>query len=95
VILNSFSLGWPKRGQTDLGGRYIATDFKVQPDFVLMAQAYKCYGERVERPEDLRGALTRALEANKQGQPAIIDVIVDETEVGPGFVAYETAKKVK
>ena len=62
---------------------------------MLMAQAYKCYGERVERPEDLRGALTRALEANKQGQPAIIDVIVDETEVGPGFVAYETAKKVK
>lgn len=95
VILNTFSLGWPKRGQTSMGERYIATDFEVQPDFVLLAQAYHCYGERIEKPEEIKAALQRALEANKAGKPAILDVIVDETEVGPGFVVYETEKKVQ
>ncbi len=95
VILNSFSFGWPKRGQVTLGNRFIATNFEVQPDFVAMAEAYGCYGERVENPDDLQGAFQRALEANNAGQPAILDIIVDETEVGPAFVAYETAKKVK
>ncbi len=95
VILNSFSFGWPKRGQVTLGNRFIATNFEVQPDFVAMAEAYGCYGERVENPDNLQGAFQRALEANNAGQPAILDIIVDETEVGPAFVAYETAKKVK
>lgn len=89
VILNSFSLGWPKFGQKALGGRYIATDFEVQPDFVKMAHAYKCYGERVEKPEEIRGALERALKANESGKPAILDIIIDPDDLAEGFLAYK------
>jgi len=89
VILNSFSLGWPKFGQKALGGRYIATDFKVQPDFVKMAHAYSCYGERVEKPAEIRSALERALKANESGKPAILDIIIDPDDVAEGFLAYK------
>ena len=89
VILNSFSLGWPKFGQKALGGRYIATDFEVQPDFVKMAHAYKCYGVRVEKPEEIRGALERALKANESGKPAILDIIIDPDDLAEGFLAYK------
>lgn len=88
VILNNFSLGWPKVGQKELGGRYIATDFTVQPDFVQMAHAYSCYGERIEKPEDIRGALERALKANESGKPAILDFIVDPDDLAEGFNLY-------
>ncbi|MDK2896800.1 MAG: acetolactate synthase large subunit [Candidatus Atribacteria bacterium] len=88
VILNNFSLGWPKVGQKELGGRYIATDFAVQPDFVQMAHAYSCYGERVEKPEDIRGALKRALKANESGKSAILDFIIDPEDLAEGFKLY-------
>jgi len=89
VILNSFSLGWTKLGQKDLGERYIATDFTVQPDFVQMAHSYRCYGERIEKPEDIHDALKRALKANESGQSAILDFIVDYEDVAEGFKAYK------
>lgn len=89
VILNSFSLGWPKFGQKAMGGRYIATDFKVQPDFVQMAHAYSCYGEQIKKPAEIRGALERALKANESGKPAILDFIIDPDDVAEGFIAYK------
>lgn len=95
IILNTFSLGWPKLGQKALGGRYIVTDFHFQPDFVQMAKAYGCYGERVEKPEDIRGALERALKTNESGQPAILDIIVDPDDVSEGFIAFQELKNKK
>ena len=88
VILNGFSLGWPKLTQKELGGRYIATDFTTQPDFAQMAKAYGCQGERVDRPEEIRGALERALQANESGKSAILDCIIDPDDVSEGFEAY-------
>jgi acetolactate synthase-1/2/3 large subunit len=38
VVLDNRSLGWIKFGQKRLGGRYIAVDYEVQPDFVQIAQ---------------------------------------------------------
>ncbi|HET6477933.1 MAG TPA: biosynthetic-type acetolactate synthase large subunit [Dehalococcoidales bacterium] len=43
-------------------------------DFVKFAEAYDAYGQRVEKPEEIRPALQRALETNR---PSIIEVIVD------------------
>ncbi len=89
IILNSFSLGWPKLGQKALGDRYIATDYKVQPDFVQMAQAYSCYGEQVKEPAEIRHALERALKANESGKPAILDIIIDPDDLAEGFIEYK------
>ena len=88
VVFNNFSLGWPKFNQKRRGNRYIATDFKIQPDFVKIAEASKCYGERVEKPGDIRPALKRALNANRQGRPAVIEFIVDGWDFPPGFLNF-------
>ncbi len=49
-------------------GRMLGTDFTVQPDFAAIAEACGCHGERVERSEDLVGALERALQANRDAR---------------------------
>jgi acetolactate synthase-1/2/3 large subunit len=85
VVLNNFSLGWVKFNQKRRRNRTIATDFKIQPDFVQVAKACACYGERVEKPSDIRPALERALKANHEGKPAVIEFIVDGWDFAPGF----------
>ena len=93
VVLDNRSLGWVKFGQRRLGGRYIATDYEAQPDFARLAQACGCYGENVEQPEEVRGALERALQANQAGQPAVVALSVDGWDFSEGFYAYYGMKK--
>jgi len=88
VILNNFSLGWIKFAQRNRGNRFISTDYKVQPDFVQIARANQCYGERVEKPQDIRDALGRALKATRKGVPAVLDFIVDGWNFAPGFKRF-------
>jgi len=92
VVLDNRGLGWIKFGQQRLGGRYIATDYSAQPDFALLAQACGCYGENVTRPEEVHGALERALRANAEGQPAVIVFAVDGETFAEGFHAYYALK---
>jgi acetolactate synthase-1/2/3 large subunit len=88
VVLDNRSLGWIKYGQKRLGERYISVDYTTQPDFVQLAQASSCYGERVEKPEEVRGALERALKANNEGKPAVLAFSVDPWDFSEGFHAY-------
>jgi acetolactate synthase-1/2/3 large subunit len=85
IVLNNFSLGWIKYHQRNLGARYIATDFKVQPDFVKIAEANQCFSERAEKPEDIRPVLERALSVTQNGTPAVVEFLVDGWDFSPGF----------
>ncbi|MEM4523334.1 MAG: thiamine pyrophosphate-binding protein [Nitrososphaeria archaeon] len=85
IILNNFSYGWPKWIQKKIFGKATATDFIIQPDFVKFAEANKCYGERVDRPRNIRSALENALKANLNGVPAILDFIIDPEDCPKGF----------
>ena len=61
-------------------------------DFVKFAEAYGAYAERVEKPEEIKPALRRAVELDR---PAVIDIIVErETDASMGvtldkIVEYE------
>jgi acetolactate synthase-1/2/3 large subunit len=88
VVLDNRSLGWIKYGQKRLGERYIAVDYETQPDFVQLARACSCYGERVEKPDEVKGALERALRANNEGKPAVLAFAVDPWDFSEGFHAY-------
>ena len=72
---------------TNYGGRVVGTILR-HSDYAGMAKALGAHGERVEKPEDLKGALERAL-ANA---PALIDVVTSQKVVssdaikGLGFV---------
>jgi acetolactate synthase-1/2/3 large subunit len=57
-------------------GRVYGTDL-VNPDFDALARAYGCLGERVARTADFEAAFGRALAANRNGQPALLELMVD------------------
>jgi acetolactate synthase-1/2/3 large subunit len=57
--------------------RYSHTGLGSTPDFVKLAEAFGCYGERVEKPEELKDALHNAFES---GKPAVIDMIVGKED---------------
>ena len=69
------------------GGRVVGTTLR-HADYAGMARALGAHGERVERAEDLAGALERAL----KNAPALIDVVTSQSAVssdarkGLGFV---------
>ena len=69
------------------GGRIVGTTLR-HSDYAAMARALGAHGERVENPDDLPGALERALE----NAPAVIDVVTSQGVVssdarkGLGFV---------
>jgi len=56
---------------------YSHTGLGMTPDFVKLAEAFGCYGERVEKPEELKGALNNAFES---GKPAVIDMVVGKED---------------
>jgi acetolactate synthase-1/2/3 large subunit len=72
---------------TNYGGRVVGT-LLAHSDYAAMARAFGAHGERVEKPEDLPGAIERAL----VNAPALVDVVTSQTVVssdatkGLGFV---------
>jgi acetolactate synthase I/II/III large subunit len=90
VFIVSNNAGWNIEvfdQDTNYGGRVVGTRLR-HSDYAAMARALGAHGERVEKPEDLEGAIRRAL-ANA---PAVVDVVTSQTVVssdarkGLGFV---------
>ncbi|MCS6780761.1 MAG: thiamine pyrophosphate-binding protein [Geminicoccaceae bacterium] len=73
--------------ETNYGGRVVGT-LLAHADYAALGRALGAHGERVERPEELRPALERALAR----APAVVDVLTSRTAVssdakkGLGFV---------
>ncbi|MFQ6095901.1 MAG: thiamine pyrophosphate-dependent enzyme, partial [Candidatus Bathyarchaeia archaeon] len=53
-------------------------------DFVKLAEAYGIAAERVEVPDDIRPALERAVKANEQARPYLIDFITRSVDASTG-----------
>ncbi len=85
IVLNNFSLGWIKLHEKVRRGRFLAVDFDVQPDFVKIAEASGCYGEKVIKPDGIKSALLNALKENQRGIPSVLDFIVDPWDFPEGF----------
>ncbi|HEY6525050.1 MAG TPA: thiamine pyrophosphate-binding protein [Solirubrobacteraceae bacterium] len=56
--------------------RIIGTEPAFQPDLAMLARACGCHGERVTDRDDVAGAIDRALSANADGVPAVLDFVV-------------------
>ena len=61
-------------------GYSVAADLRPGTRYDEVVQALGCEGELVERPEQLRGALERALGANR---PALVNVLTDPSVAYP------------
>ena len=80
VIVNNGTYGTIRMHQErDYPGHVIATDI-TNPDFVLFAQSFGAYGERVEKTEEFGEAFERA---RASGKPALIELMVDKEAITP------------
>ncbi len=74
IVGNDRAFGDTKESQRlKFGERYIGVDF-TDINYGNVAQAFNCYGERVEDPKEIKPALERAFES---GKPAVIDIVIE------------------
>ena len=85
VVANNSCWGMIKsklKGQ--LKKRYCDVDFPPT-NYAEIAKGFGCYGEKIDKPEDIRPALQRAIDSKK---PAVIDInIAFETPLAMQFLA--------
>ena len=75
-VLNNRNLEYVKQNQRMLyESRFLSSDH-LDVDFARIAQAFGCFGERVESSDGLEEALGRALDC---GKPAVVDVVTVES----------------
>jgi acetolactate synthase-1/2/3 large subunit len=75
IVANNGAWQIEVHDQTDTHGKVVGTRLQFA-DHAAMARAFGLHGERVERAEDLAGAIGRALAVVAQGRPALLDVLV-------------------
>lgn len=77
IVINNSSYASTKNFQRRFfGGRYYGNDFG-NPDYAALAESFGAYGARVERIEQIAGALSGCFAAAGEGRPAVMDVICD------------------
>jgi acetolactate synthase-1/2/3 large subunit len=62
-------------GEAVRAGKVIGTPIQPRPDYVKLAEAYGGWGEKVEKPGDVRAALTRGLEQSRS-RLALVDLVL-------------------
>jgi len=88
VVFNNSSLGFVELEMKAAGLLDYGTDL-VNPDFAKLAESAGILGVRVEKPEELRPALLKAL---AHDGPALVDVIVNRQELSmPPTISAEQA----
>jgi acetolactate synthase-1/2/3 large subunit len=94
VVNNNSSLAQPRPRLEDWTQRKTPwirhCDFG-EVNFAKAAEAFGCYGVRVERPNELAEAIRKAHDSRK---PAIVDVVTDKREYAPIGLVRKTATEV-
>jgi pyruvate dehydrogenase (quinone) len=98
VVFNNGSLGFVELVMKAAGFVNYGTEL-VDPDFAAVAQALGMHGQRVERPDDLAGALRAAFQHDGS---ALVDVVTARQELSlpptmtfdqvKGFTVYATRR---
>jgi acetolactate synthase-1/2/3 large subunit len=81
IVFNNGGMRMVEQGQKQLYGEAYSWQF-TPVDFARLGRALGATGVRVTRPDQLAGAIGRALRAKK---PTVIDVIVDPDQEPPAF----------
>jgi pyruvate dehydrogenase (quinone) len=88
VVFNNSSLGFVELEMKAAGLVDYGTEL-INPNFAALAESADIYGVRVEKPEELRPALTEAL---AHDGPALIEVLVNRQELSmPPTIKLEQA----
>ena len=56
---------------------------KLTGDYTTVAKGLGAYAEKVERPEDVKGAVERGIQATKDGRPVLLEFVTREEPIFP------------
>ena len=93
IVCNNRGFISVKDGMVHMYNRHYVVDFAkpngeiYSPDYAAVAQGFGCYGERITKRSEVKGAVKRALAS---GKPAVIDAVVarDFPKTGSKFYGY-------
>ena len=71
-VVREYPDGWAVRTK-----KFAGTSITPTPDYALLAHAFGGYGEKVERPRDVRPALMHGLEAVERGKLALVHLVLE------------------
>lgn len=77
-VLNNGALGMVRQWQSFFYRGRFSSSILRNPDFAKLGEAYGARGIRVERPEEVEGALRSALAT--EGVPCVVDILCDPEE---------------
>ena len=76
ILFNNFSMAIELPIMQVATEKYRSTD--ISGNYADMATAFGGYGERVTDPNDIVAAITRGINATKNGQAALLEFITDK-----------------
>jgi acetolactate synthase I/II/III large subunit len=71
-VMREYPQGWAVRAN-----KFVGTSITPMPNYAILAHAFGGFGEKVERPQDVRPALEHGLEAFARGQLALIHFVLE------------------
>jgi acetolactate synthase-1/2/3 large subunit len=71
-LVREYPQGWAVRAN-----KFVGTSITPMPNYAILAHAFGGFGEKVERPQDVRPALEHGLEALARGQLALIHLVLE------------------
>ncbi len=86
IIGNNGSWEQIARDQVTLLGTDTATTLP-KSDYQRVGEAFGAAGERLEGPEDIEGALKRAMESMDKGVPYVINAVIGSTDFRKGSIS--------
>jgi thiamine pyrophosphate-dependent acetolactate synthase large subunit-like protein len=81
VLLNNSRLGGYSNYMPVASDTYNSN--KLTGDYAAMAKGLGAYSEKVQNPEDVKGAIERAVQATGEGRPVLLEMITREEPVFP------------
>ncbi len=79
ATINSWNRYFPE-GVGPHENAFIGSEIEPSPDYDVLVQACRGYGERVEDPADVLPALRRGMERVRAGQAAVIDIRIAQMD---------------
>ncbi len=91
LVVNNSMYGTIRMHQERMYGRGFGTDL-VNPGFADYARSFGCFGETVERTEDVEAAFEQAVAS---GLPAVLDLRVDPEGISPRATISELRREAR
>lgn len=63
-------------GEAVCNNTYFGVDITPDPEYARVAETFSAYGQKIEEPEDIEPAITKALKYMADGKFALLDVIL-------------------